>query len=441
MIPAFGAPRFRPKVFISYSHLDARYRDGLERHLSLYERTGKIERWDDTELKPGDEWRKKIQEAMEACDIAILLLSVNFLHSRFIIEEELPALLEKSKEKRVIPLYVTSISTATLPKQLLDLQSLNTDDRPLSKLKEAEGEWEDVFKRLIDFVNLLVERGPKKIRSTPKIGPEASKYCNRSSQVADFRLFIRTHFGMESSKPLAVFLSGARRENPTTLLNVLIQTYLQNHISSLTGEDRMGLGPQTWIDWPKPSSFQEAKKRFLLNLFSKFETFYDCEETAMNFCSLPMVAGLPNIVLCHQLHEDEWSGTLSNLLDWYVRDFISELGSIPGAPRVILFFVVITGETSWARKLFGNLTSRGGGLKGDLEVLSRKASPHVPSVILPELAPVSLADLMDWFAKYGQDDLIMMRKEDCVQEVFGKARRQSMDVVEKALFKLCVPLN
>ena len=47
-------------LFFSYSHLDAKFRDELARHLELLRRTGLFEAWYDKQILPGDDWASEI---------------------------------------------------------------------------------------------------------------------------------------------------------------------------------------------------------------------------------------------------------------------------------------------------------------------------------------------------------------------------------------------
>lgn len=101
----------QPSIFISYSHLDQEWLDRLLKQLSILRREGILEFWSDKELSPGDRWRAEIEQAIEKATLAILLVSANFLDSSFIMEKELPALLEKLKEgnlHKIMPLIVSS---------------------------------------------------------------------------------------------------------------------------------------------------------------------------------------------------------------------------------------------------------------------------------------------------------------------------------------------
>lgn len=51
----------RRKVFISYSHADAKWLERLRVHLKPLEREGIIELWVDTKIQAGMRWKEEIQ--------------------------------------------------------------------------------------------------------------------------------------------------------------------------------------------------------------------------------------------------------------------------------------------------------------------------------------------------------------------------------------------
>ena len=89
------------KVFISYSHDDKWYLDQLQKHLKPHVRSGALPVWVDTQLRAGDDWKKEIETALAGAQIAILLVSYNFLASDFVSDEELPKLLKAAEERCV----------------------------------------------------------------------------------------------------------------------------------------------------------------------------------------------------------------------------------------------------------------------------------------------------------------------------------------------------
>lgn len=84
--------------FVSYAHDDSADVKKLRAVLEPLFKTSAhyaFSNWSDHEILPGEFWRREIEEALRRSHFGLLLLSPNFLASRFISREELPVLLEK----------------------------------------------------------------------------------------------------------------------------------------------------------------------------------------------------------------------------------------------------------------------------------------------------------------------------------------------------------
>jgi len=71
------------RIFFSYSHRDEELRDRLETHLSLLKHQGLIEAWHDRRISAGEDWAGSISGEMERADIVLLLVSADFIASRY----------------------------------------------------------------------------------------------------------------------------------------------------------------------------------------------------------------------------------------------------------------------------------------------------------------------------------------------------------------------
>jgi tetratricopeptide (TPR) repeat protein len=147
------------KVFISYSHKDEEFKDELVTMLAGLQRRGIIDAWQDRRIEAGDEWYKSIQDAMDECDLALLLVSPDFIASRFIQEEELPHVLARREEVRlrVIPIIVRPCMWSSEP-VLSDLQALPKDAKPVITFSKANGDRDQVW---ADIAKVIEKRATK----------------------------------------------------------------------------------------------------------------------------------------------------------------------------------------------------------------------------------------------------------------------------------------
>jgi WD40 repeat protein len=83
-------------VFVSYSHDDAKWRRKFLVMLQPLVRNRGLDVWADEYIEVGDDWERDITGAVDRAALALLLVSPEFLASRFIMDVELPALLQQS---------------------------------------------------------------------------------------------------------------------------------------------------------------------------------------------------------------------------------------------------------------------------------------------------------------------------------------------------------
>lgn len=151
------------KVFISYSHKDEEFKEELLTMLAGLRRQGVIDAWQDRQIEAGDEWNKSIEDAMNECDLALLLVSPEYLASRFIQDEEQPKLLQRHQEMqlRVIPIIVRPCKWQSEP-VLKDLQALPEDGKAVIKFSKATGARDQVW---ADIATVIEERAKAKTKT------------------------------------------------------------------------------------------------------------------------------------------------------------------------------------------------------------------------------------------------------------------------------------
>ncbi|HRI33516.1 MAG TPA: toll/interleukin-1 receptor domain-containing protein [Saprospiraceae bacterium] len=132
----------RDKIFISYSHKDKGWLSKVQTNLKVLKQAGlTIDAWDDTQIKPGMEWRKEIENAIASAKVAILLVSTDFLASDFIANNELPPLLAAAKANgSVIIAVILRPCFYDINDNLKEIQSVNPPNRPLTQMGKSEQE-------------------------------------------------------------------------------------------------------------------------------------------------------------------------------------------------------------------------------------------------------------------------------------------------------------
>jgi hypothetical protein len=147
------------KVFVSYSHKDEAFKDELLTMLAGLQRRGIVDTWQDTRIEGGDEWYQLIQEAINNCDLALVLVSPDYIASRFIQEEEQPRLLMRRQEiqLRVIPIIIRPCTWQAEP-VLKDLQALPKHGKPVITFSIEDGSRDQVW---TDIANAVEKRAAR----------------------------------------------------------------------------------------------------------------------------------------------------------------------------------------------------------------------------------------------------------------------------------------
>ncbi len=101
-----------PVIFISYSHKDEAEKDTLVSHLRVLQHAGLIGVWSDSCIGAGEDWQKKVGQAIDHAKIAVLLVTANFLNSEFILNSEVPQLLRRRQNEEVIIIPVIARACA-----------------------------------------------------------------------------------------------------------------------------------------------------------------------------------------------------------------------------------------------------------------------------------------------------------------------------------------
>ncbi len=147
-------------IFISYSHRDVQFKDEMLRHLHILERQGVAKFWDTSLIPAGADWANEIKNAIDQSEVAILLVSPDFLASDYVLDQELPALLKRAKNRNtlVLPILVRPTQWTSVP-ELAQFQFLNDVRLPLSASSQRDEEYVKIAKKITDLIFASIEKG------------------------------------------------------------------------------------------------------------------------------------------------------------------------------------------------------------------------------------------------------------------------------------------
>ncbi len=158
-----------PSVFISYSHKDEEWKDRLVTQLGVLKQEGILDLWDDRRIEVGDDWKPEIENAINRAAIAILMISANFLTSKFILDEEVPKFLARREKEglRVIPLIVKPCAW-TQVKWLSKIQARPKDGKPLSTQRAPQAD-ADLAAFAIEIAGIVKRAKTSEVSETSEV--------------------------------------------------------------------------------------------------------------------------------------------------------------------------------------------------------------------------------------------------------------------------------
>jgi formylglycine-generating enzyme required for sulfatase activity len=158
----------KPPVFISYSHQDEVWKDRILGHLNVLVKEDKLVVWEDRQIQPGQIWLSAIEQAMDSCRVAVLLISKDFLSSDFIQRQEVPTLLRRREAEgvRVIPVILKPCVWQEVD-WLQGIQARPKDGKALSGMSEHDAD--AAMTDLVLEIHRLLSATPKSRRASAAV--------------------------------------------------------------------------------------------------------------------------------------------------------------------------------------------------------------------------------------------------------------------------------
>lgn len=192
------------------------------------DRNGAIDYWDDTRIQAGQEWRKEIQKAIDRAHVAILIWSADFLASDYIVENELPPLLEKAEKEGLTVLQLVA-SPCNIPDDLRKYQAVGDLSKSLTKM--STGNREEVFKKAAADVARILSQptvAPLDVieHEVPPSGLDHDEFASALGSLSSDRLFvIRQPASEENIEAFRTEITEARRRSDLKSLFQLAGRY------------------------------------------------------------------------------------------------------------------------------------------------------------------------------------------------------------------------
>lgn len=155
--PKIYMPENAVKVFISYSHKDEALRDSLATHLSNLQWQGIISSWYDRQLVAGMEWDDKIKTELDSADIILLLISPDFIASRYCRDVEIPMALQRHEARQayVVPVILRPFDWFDAP--FAKLQAFPKDAKPVTTWSNQDEAFVSVTQGIRTAAKLMLD--------------------------------------------------------------------------------------------------------------------------------------------------------------------------------------------------------------------------------------------------------------------------------------------
>jgi hypothetical protein len=141
-------------LFISYSHADEGIKTELLKHIAPLKRLNLVDAWHDRKLKAGEEWEQAIAKELENADIILLLVSIDFINSKYCYDIELDKALERHSEKKAIVIPVIARNCLWQHTPFSKLQALPKDAKAIASWPDQD----EALTNVVEGVRIVAEQ-------------------------------------------------------------------------------------------------------------------------------------------------------------------------------------------------------------------------------------------------------------------------------------------
>jgi predicted RNA-binding Zn-ribbon protein involved in translation (DUF1610 family) len=411
-------------VFISYAHEDKAWLTTIKKYLDFYKNEG-LTVWTDQELRAGDQWNTEIETAITHASIAILLISIDFFNSSFIMDKEMPCIQKQcnNNSMRVIPIIV---SQCPWDKNawIKQLQVRPDEALPLDQCKKIS----EVLTSFADEIFQLVQSQPLEKKSK-SFGSASVLMCNRIPQLRSFLTNYHVH-----KMPQFYFIHGREQDQHNSLVTRYNQTIIHKRIQEIYDvSEKPYMCEYVFKEYGKKSDDQQNTLLYDIGIELTGESMHDITSFE-KLVNATIFEQQNAIIISHKIEEDFFH---KDLLTWYIQEFWTKgcanylkKYKHERIPQFILFFNIIY-EAGFLNKL----THR---KKKMIRWINEITPKNSTFVLIPELEPVIRPDVQSWFNTYTSDlkdcPHYESKRNECIKQLFPNPKgSRPMAVVEEKL--------
>jgi serine/threonine-protein kinase len=267
----------------------------------------------------------------------------------------------------------------------------------------------------------------------PNLGRLVTKMCDRRSQEDEFKSLFLNNSKDSSLNAEMYILHGEEGECHESLVERL--TY---QVQLLAGDARTQERPALKvkrIPWQYEGDLESRKRHLFAWLIEELGSPQRMRMTEASPATLARLLAeqlASFVVLEHDIRAARWDETTQHLIQSY-REFLAEVPSTAGMPRLLVFLSVIYPPVRRSSLNLKSFVRAMGRRRIQLDLRKLAAVPDssriCPCTVLSELAPVTRDDVLEWFSLHdigdSEEDRLVRSERIFPREQSGLRRRMA----------------
>ena len=439
----------RNGVFISYSHSDKKkWLALLQKYLDSYVDQNQISYWDDTKIKPGQIWLTEIEAALAATKVAVLLVSQDFLRSKFISTHEMPEIINASRSSG-LEIFWIPVDVSSYERTLLNqFQAAHDPKEPLAKLKPFERA--EIIVKICDRIYQVLNNSNGASESaSPQPSKMKTRYeiirCNRGQYLNRYLSFFNAARKDRPSLPQACLIFGKLGQSHDTLVERLHREVIKPIVDreSTAALQRGILYKKSDVRWPDLSDIETQEEDLQIELSREYKgeapTDYPPTFPANVFAGLEQFTNYQFVTVQHTIDlgsGGDWPGH-AQTLTWYLQTYWAEVaktlesaGEKPRWPHFLIFIKVRYEPPGLLQRKFDPE-----GVKAELTEIAKQTNMSFPCMVLGELQTPTRTEVVRWYTDNDIYDSEQDRFDAALNLYKTYGEQISMAIIERELAK------